>query len=69
MPKISVIVPVYNAEDYIHECIQSIVKQTFSDFELILIDYFQEEYDNNWHPDKHRIYTTSDGTMKFEKVN
>ena len=38
-------------------------------FELILIDYFQEEYDNNWHPDKHRIYTTSDGTMKFEKVN
>ena len=38
-------------------------------FELILIDCFQEEYDNNWHPDKHRIYTTSDGTMKFEKVN
>ena len=38
-------------------------------FELILIDYFQEEYDNNWHPDRHRIYTTSDGTMRFEKVN
>ena len=38
-------------------------------FELILNDYFQEEYDNNWHPDRHRIYTTSDGTMRFEKVN
>ena len=39
------------------------------EFELILIDYFQEEYDNNWHPDRHRIYATSDGTMRFEKVN
>lgn len=38
-------------------------------FELTLIDYFQEEYDSNWNPDRHRIYTNSDGTMKFEKVN
>ena len=38
-------------------------------FELILVDYFQEEYDNNWCPNRHKIYTTSDGTMKFEKVN
>lgn len=38
MPKISVIVPVYNAEDYIHQCINSVVKQTYTDFELILVD-------------------------------
>jgi glycosyltransferase involved in cell wall biosynthesis len=35
---ISVIVPVYNVELYLHECIQSIVTQTFRDIEIILID-------------------------------
>lgn len=38
MPEISVIVPVYNCEKYLHRCIESILKQTFKDFELILID-------------------------------
>ena len=38
MPKISVIVPVYKAEGFIRECIDSILCQTFSDFELILVD-------------------------------
>ena len=37
-PKISIIVPVYNAEKYLHRCIDSILTQTFSDFELLLID-------------------------------
>ena len=35
---ISVIVPVYNAEDFLDYCISSIVKQTYTNFELILID-------------------------------
>ena len=38
MPKISVIVPVYNTEKYLHRCIDSILAQTFTDFELLLID-------------------------------
>ena len=38
MPKISVIVPVYNTEQYLHRCIDSILAQTFPDFELLLID-------------------------------
>lgn len=37
-PKISIIVPVYNTEKYLKKCIQSILNQTFSDFELILVD-------------------------------
>lgn len=37
-PKISVIVPVYNVEEYIQDCVHSILNQTFSDFELLLID-------------------------------
>ncbi len=37
-PKISVIVPVYKCEQYIYRCVNSILNQTFSDFELILVD-------------------------------
>ena len=36
--KISIIVPVYNCEHYLPQCIDSIQQQTFSDFELILVD-------------------------------
>lgn len=36
--KISVIIPVYNASKYLHSCIDSILAQTFSDFELICVD-------------------------------
>lgn len=35
---ISVIVPIYNTEKYLPRCIDSILKQTFTDFELLLID-------------------------------
>lgn len=38
MPEISVIMPVYKAEAYLHRCVDSILAQTFIDFELILVD-------------------------------
>ena len=38
MPKLSVIVPIYNTEKYLRDCIDSILAQTFTDFELILVD-------------------------------
>ncbi len=38
MPKISVIVPVYKAEEYLRHCVDSILAQTFSDFEILLVD-------------------------------
>lgn len=38
MPLISIIVPVYNVENYLEKCVASIIQQTFSDFELILVD-------------------------------
>lgn len=37
-PKISIIVPVYNTEKYLHQCIDSILNQSFKDFELLLVD-------------------------------
>ena len=38
MPLLSVIVPVYNCEQYLHECVNSIRTQTYSNLEIILID-------------------------------
>lgn len=38
MPKISIIVPVYNVEKYIGKCLESLVSQTFKDIEIIVVD-------------------------------
>ena len=38
MPKVSIIVPIYNSETHLSRCIDSILAQTYSDFELILVN-------------------------------
>ena len=38
MVKISVIVPVYNVEKYLRQCLDSIINQTFNDIEIICIN-------------------------------
>nr|MCR4662874.1 glycosyltransferase [Endomicrobiaceae bacterium] len=38
MPKVSVIVPVYNVEQYLRQCLDSIINQTFKDFECICVN-------------------------------
>lgn len=38
MPKVSIIIPVYNAEKYLGEAIESVLKQTYPNFELLLIN-------------------------------
>lgn len=37
-PRLSIIVPVYNVEQYLRKCVDSILNQTFKEFELILVD-------------------------------
>lgn len=38
MALISIIIPIYNTEDYLEECLDSVLNQSFKDFELILVD-------------------------------
>lgn len=45
-PKISVLMPNYNCEKYLREAIESILHQTFADFEFIIID--DASTDNSW---------------------
>ena len=37
-PLVSVIIPVYNVEKYLNKCVDSIINQTYSNLEIILID-------------------------------
>ncbi|MEG0591291.1 MAG: glycosyltransferase, partial [Lachnospiraceae bacterium] len=38
MAIVSVIIPIYNIESYLDKCIQSVLKQTYKDIEVILVD-------------------------------
>src|SRR3954452_2047793 len=38
MPRISVVVPIYNVEPYLADCLQSLVDQTYRDWEAVVVD-------------------------------
>lgn len=63
MPKISIIVPVYNVEKYIAQCLDSIIKQTFRDIEVIVID--DGTQDNS--AEIYQKYTEMDSRIKIIK--
>ena len=45
-PKVSILIPVYNREKYIAECIESALAQTFTDFEVVVVDNASD--DQTW---------------------
>ena len=57
---ISIIIPVYNAEPYLEECVESVLKQTYSQYELILID--DGSTDASW--ERIRSYAGKNGKVK-----
>ena len=67
MPKISVCVPAFNVEDYIEECINSILRQTFTDIEVIAVD--DGSTDNTGHildrieDDRLKVFHKSNGGL------
>ena len=80
-PLISIVIPIYNAEKYLHECLDSIINQTYKNIEIIAINDgsndssldILNEYFNN---DKRiKIYTKENGGVSsarnyaLEKVN
>ena len=38
MPKVSLIIPVYNVENYIEKCLDSVINQTLKDIEIIIVN-------------------------------
>ena len=65
-PLISVIVPVYNAQEYLSKCIESILNQTMKDFELILINDGSKDKS----PKICDEYSLKDGRIKvIHKIN
>ena len=63
MPKISVIVPVFNTSEYLKESIDSIINQTFADFEVIFVD--DGSTDDSWEILK--SYNSKDSRVKTLK--
>lgn len=59
MSKITIAIPTYNREDYLQECLQSVLNQTFQDYEIIIFDN-HSDYDITG-----LVYSLNDGRVKL----
>lgn len=58
---LSIIIPVYNSTQYLSECVNSLLNQSFKDFEILLVD--DQSTDNS--PDICRDFANSNARVKF----
>ena len=65
MPEVSIITPTFNHEKYIDECIRSVLAQTFTDWEMIIID--DGSTDQTWHIVKN--YAARDSRIRTIRHN
>ena len=61
MPFFSIVIPTYNRADLLSRCIDSIIEQTFSDFEIIIVD----NYSNDETKELVEQYKSRDTRIKF----
>ena len=61
MPKVTVIIPVYNAESFLEECIDSVINQTLDDIEIIIVN----DGSTDSSPQICKKYAESDNRIKF----
>ena len=55
--RFSVVIPVYKTEDYVRQCVDSVLCQTYTDFELVLVD-------NEW-----MCLSISNSNSKWDSIN
>lgn len=64
-PTVSIITPTYNQEDFIEKCIQSVLNQTFTDWEMLVID----DKSRDRTPQIGRKYSKREGRIRFFQTN
>ena len=52
VPKVSVVIPVYNTEKYLRQCLDSLISQTLKDIEIIVVDDNNPETDDRKNTEK-----------------
>lgn len=61
VPKISIILPIYNVERYLHACFESVLNQSFSDFEVIAVN----DGSTDKSPEIARAYAAKDSRIRY----
>ncbi|EAI6406191.1 glycosyltransferase family 2 protein, partial [Campylobacter jejuni] len=60
MKKIGVVIPIYNVEKYLRECLDSVINQTYTNLEIILV--------NDGSTDEHSLNIAKEYTLKDKRI-